>query len=250
MKRHIIIGDIHGCIEELEELLKKIELNKSDKLYLIGDLIDKGLNSVAVVKKIYQLSLIHSVVLILGNHEEKFLRYIKNKDSNRSALQEMQNVQEFDDLLKHLSYNEIEMVQSSFLYYSIPKINVLLVHGGIPENINISKGNSLLWNDIPKERIKKLRLLMMTRMLNEKGDFLGLNDVAQNMYFWADKYDGRFGDVVFGHQPFIGKTVKQFSNAIGIDTGCVFGGALSALIIDENGEKKIIYQEAFKSYCL
>ena len=248
--KHIIFGDIHGCIEEFEQLLKKIDLKKSDKLYFIGDLIDKGPDSIAVVKKVFQLSLIHSVVLILGNHEEKFLRFIKNSESNINALSEMQNTKEFDDLLAHLSINEIEMLQSAFLYYSIPFTNVILIHGGIPEKITITKGNSLLWKDTPKEQLKKMRLLTMTRMLNEKGDFLGLNEVTSNMYFWADKYDGRCGEVIFGHQPFIGKIVKQFSYAIGIDTGCVFGGALSAIIIDEKEEKEIIYQEAFKSYCL
>ena len=85
---------------------------------------------------------------------------------------------------------------------------------------------------------------------SKKGNFLGLNEVAPNMYFWADKYDGRFGKAVFGHQPFIGSTAIEFPNAIGIDTGCVYGGALTALIINSNGEKEIIYQKALKSYCL
>lgn len=249
MYRHIIIGDIHGCIQELEMLLHKLELQIEDKVYLIGDLIDKGPNSLAVVQKLFQLSLNYHVVLILGNHEEKFLRYLKNQEHNESALGKMMNTDDFEQL-SELTTAELEFLKNAYLYYSIPTLDLTLVHGGFHEKTILNSQKTLQWNQIPKEEIKKSRLLTMTRMLNEKGDFMGLNEEAPNMYFWAEKYDGRFGKVVFGHQPFIGEEVKRFPNAFGIDTGCVFGGKLTALVFSQSGEYQVLYQKALKTYCL
>ncbi|MEN9303506.1 MAG: hypothetical protein RL264_1935 [Bacteroidota bacterium] len=249
MTRHIIIGDIHGCIQELELLLDKLNLKKEDKLYFIGDLIDKGPNSPAVVRKVFELSLTFDLVLILGNHEEKFLRYLKNKTNNENALNDMSNIAEFQQL-SVLTADELAFLKNAYLYFYIPNLEVTLVHGGFPENTVIKPQQSIRWSEIAKEDVKKNRLLTMTRMLNEKGNFLGLNENLPEMYFWAEKYNARYGKVVFGHQPFIGEKIKQFPNAFGIDTGCVFGGALSALIFTSSGEFTTESQKALKKYCL
>ena len=88
-KRKIIIGDIHGCIDELKSLVSKIAITSNDELFFIGDLIDKGPDSVAVVKYVYALSKKNKTILILGNHEEKFLRYLHNKAHNVKALEQI-----------------------------------------------------------------------------------------------------------------------------------------------------------------
>lgn len=85
--RNIIIGDVHGCLDELKELINKLELSSADHLFFIGDLIDKGPDSVGVVKYVYELSKLYSTVLILGNHEEKFLRFLYNKVNNKKLWQ-------------------------------------------------------------------------------------------------------------------------------------------------------------------
>jgi predicted MPP superfamily phosphohydrolase len=64
--RHIIIGDVHGCINELKSLIEKLQLEAEDKLYFIGDLIDKGPDSVGVVKFVRELSKRYPLILILG----------------------------------------------------------------------------------------------------------------------------------------------------------------------------------------
>lgn len=96
--RHIVIGDIHGCNLELNALVENLKLTKKDNLYFIGDLIDKGVDSVGVVKTVYSLSRDYNVKLILGNHEEKFLRYVKNKEINQAALNSMKNIDEFQSI--------------------------------------------------------------------------------------------------------------------------------------------------------
>jgi diadenosine tetraphosphatase ApaH/serine/threonine PP2A family protein phosphatase len=88
----------------------------------------------------------------------------------------------------------------------------------------------------------------MTRMLDESGKFVGLDDKIGS-YFWAEKYDGKFGKVVFGHESFVQNNIKEFPNAVGIDTGCVYGGWLTAMIIDENKNVSYISQKALAKYC-
>ena len=106
--RNIIIGDVHGCLDELKELINKLELSSTDNLFFIGDLIDKGPDSVGVVKYVYELSKLYSTVLILGNHEEKFLRFLYNKVNNKKALVEMKTTPDFEILESTLLDDEIE----------------------------------------------------------------------------------------------------------------------------------------------
>jgi hypothetical protein len=249
-KRHIIIGDIHGCINELEKLLKKIHFRPDDSLYFLGDLIDKGPDSVNVVKKVYELSLKHNTKLIFGNHEEKFFRFLKKKENNNSSLQTMTNTEEFEKLALELTKEEINFLMSGCFYFRIEKINIFLVHAGIPDNTELDPTLEIRFGDRFGKELKKLRLLTMTRMLNKNGSFLGLNQTEEGMYFWAEKYDGKYGRVIFGHQPYINNKVHYFPNAVGIDTGCVFGGALTAILICENLTEMLIQEPAEKKYCL
>ena len=81
---------------------------------------------------------------------------------------------------------------------------------------------------------------MRTRYIDaKKGCFIGLGEEKPSDPYWADVYDGRFGHVIFGHQPFI-DGVKYFKHATGIDTGAVFGGTLTALIVNEDCSREIV----------
>lgn len=127
--RNIIIGDVHGCLDELKELINKLELSSADHLFFIGDLIDKGPDSVGVVKYVYELSKLYSTVLILGNHEEKFLRFLYNKVNNKKALAEMKTTPDFEILESTLLDDEIEFLKQSFYTFNIKEQNIVLLHG-------------------------------------------------------------------------------------------------------------------------
>jgi len=78
MPKTYIIGDVHGCIDELQELIQQLAPGAYDQLIFIGDLIDRGPDSSGVVRQVVQWSKQLNVKLILGNHEEKFLRYVQH----------------------------------------------------------------------------------------------------------------------------------------------------------------------------
>ena len=65
-----VTSDIHGCYEELIELLQLIHFSEKDFLYIIGDAIDRGTESIKTLKKIMSMK---NVELLMGNHEEFFL---------------------------------------------------------------------------------------------------------------------------------------------------------------------------------
>ena len=73
--RYILIGDVHGCLVELQALVRRIAPRSDDTFVLLGDLVDKGPDSSAVVRWVRHLATVYRVVLIEGNHEEKHRRW-------------------------------------------------------------------------------------------------------------------------------------------------------------------------------
>ena len=245
--RIIIVGDIHGCIEELNELIHKINLQPSDSLYFIGDLIDRGPDSVAVVKKCYSLSLEYSVKLILGNHEEKFLRYLKHIETKTGLETQMSGVDEFPQLIKGLEKGEIDFLRSAYYSIELQEEKITLLHGGISNQVKFSFPRTYQYGvDNPKE-FKGLDLITKVRYLSPEGKFVGLNEETDADKYWAEVYNGSYGHIYFGHQPFMQELPQNFVHATGLDTGCVFGGWLSAVII-ENGNKSFISVKAKETY--
>jgi serine/threonine protein phosphatase 1 len=79
MARRLVIGDIHGCIDTFRALLDKVALSPSDTLYLLGDYIDKGADSGAVIDQILELQARrYAVVALRGNHEENLIHAHEN----------------------------------------------------------------------------------------------------------------------------------------------------------------------------
>jgi len=241
--RHIIIGDIHGCLSELMTMIQDLNLNTDDKLYFIGDLIDRGPDSLGVVKYVRDLSDKYFTILILGNHEEKLLRFIHHKKMNVEHTFKMQDVNNFNSLVDNLSITDIDFLSSSYLNYNIRDENIILIHGGIPENLKFDFKDNFKYSYELLKANKGLELILKTRYLDDFGNFIGLGKEDENSIFWADKYKGQHGKIIFGHHAIISERPKEYINAINIDTGCVFGGWLSCYII----ENKQFYYKSVKA---
>ncbi|MDR2555689.1 MAG: metallophosphoesterase [Fibromonadaceae bacterium] len=91
MSRTFFIGDIHGCVEELAELFEKFSPNASDKVYQVGDLINKGPNSVATLEFVLK----HNIKCVMGNHEAKLLNILTKQKTELTPkeLKLLDNVQ-------------------------------------------------------------------------------------------------------------------------------------------------------------
>ena len=81
------------------------------------------------------------------------------------------------------------------------------------------------------------------------GDMLELGANKPGDPFWADVYDGSEGLVVYGHDPLWETGLpREAANAIGIDTGCVFGGNLTTLVVSERGKRETLSVPAVRRY--
>src|ERR1700721_1393367 len=85
MQRTLAIGDVHGCLEELRELLRVARYRAdTDRLVFVGDLVDRGPDPVGVVREVRALANAGDVLVMMGNHEEKLVRWFKREDEERT----------------------------------------------------------------------------------------------------------------------------------------------------------------------
>jgi hypothetical protein len=232
--RQIIIGDIHGCIDELNELMQALAPSIDDQLFFIGDLIDRGPDSIGVVRQVVQWSKQMDVKLILGNHEEKFLRYVQHIKDGSGIEKQMKRIDEFPQLLDALGDDELWFLQQAYHSINLPAYNSLLIHGGLCRDIQFSLPATYLYQEDNSDINKQLSLVNKTRYLNPEGKFVSYGEEKPEDIFWADDYKGQFGHIYFGHHPFMQPDPYQFTHATAIDTGCVYGGWLTAVELSDN----------------
>lgn len=240
--RTIVIGDVHGCLYELARLIDLLKLEQGDRLVFVGDLIEKGPASKAVVELVMGLfDEYEGSVLVSGNHEEKQI-YIHLRGRETS------------DATKNFEDAHWDFLFDGVLFHRIPELNLLVVHGGLypdffanhgeigelPENWRRGGGKRM-------DRMRRFRMIRHVRKL--EGTMVSLGDEGDDTHHWSEWYDGREGYVVYGHQPYF-DGVRFSPHALGIDTGCVHGGSLMAAIFtDDNPTPRFISQKAAKVYC-
>lgn len=211
--RTIIIGDIHGCLDEWKGLLEKVafEQNK-DRLILVGDLINKGpypYETLLFARKL-------NCEVVMGNHERAYLLWLQGKKKAYQGFQSLKNkmlpnLDQWIDWFEHLPF-----------YIDDPAF--IVVHAGINPNIPLDKTDPHL----------------LTTIRNWNG--VSHTTSTESDPAWFDTYK-KDKLIVFGHWAKLGLLVKK--NVIGLDSGCVYGNKLSAVILPE---RKIVHYPAKKVY--
>jgi len=230
--RVFCIGDVHGCLDELNDLIKMMRLTSHDRIVFAGDLVDKGPDSAGVVKRVRELAKAYNVQVCFGNHEEMHVRWM-NKPADRKT--EMKRHAEFEEIHKGMSDADREFLSSTRLYVSVP--GGIVTHAGVPEFLK-SLPPDVPFKDLPKKTKDMAKQMCRLRYIDDQGNFVGLYETDPDVHtFWAEVYDGRFGHVYFGHQPYMEDKAKDFENATGLDLGCVFGGYLLAVELAEDGTR-------------
>ena len=214
--RLIAIGDIHGCHKEFEDLLEKLELKTSDRVILLGDLINRGPDSaqvIALARKYAQFSL-------LGNHELRLLNYRKTGDPTHLKKSDY-------DTLKQLNSRDWAYLNEMPLTYHDKELSIVFVHGGfLPEPA---------WHRQPA------RVVTRIQVIDKDGNPCKRSD-APGAPHWSELWSGP-PFVVYGHTS--RPDVSRLKWSLGIDTACAMGGSLSACILPE---KKIVQVKAREKY--
>lgn len=211
--RTIVVGDIHGCCQELKQLISELikckKYNpKKDRLIFLGDYIDRGDDPRGVIRYIRQLQeKYNNVIALMGNHEDMMINYVNgDKDSYweyNGYEKTLKSYAGYPDDFK----DDYKWVKTLPLYFEDE--HHIYVHAGIDPKIPMEKQNrnTLLW--------------------------------VRDRFIYS--YSNFSKPVIFGHTPELAGVYSTLAGNIGIDTGCVFGGKLTAMIIESDGTESGYY---------
>ena len=225
INKTIIYSDLHGCFNEFKELRAKINPTKDDKEIIVGDILDRGLYSYELLKYIAK----NNISSILGNHEYKYIRYKKHQTIFETTGKKNPIILSSDQqkLYKKLTDEDFAYLESLPFFVKID--NLTVIHAGITNEIDL---------DTAKKR--DLEKILWIRKLDKNQKTLSLNDNNSSSKPWSEYYDGNQGFIVYGHEVFDEVKVDKYS--FGIDTGCVYGNKLTALIISNTRNPMKNYQ--------
>lgn len=200
MPRTIIIGDIHGCRDELLDLLAAIGHVAGDRVISVGDMVVRGPDPAGTVELLRSLG----ALAVRGNHEERVIR-ASDGHALHPAVSDMTRIAAYALRAEH-----IEWFRSLPLWLDLPEHNARVVHAGVvPE--------------IPIERQAK-EVLMTVRCIGHGGKPVSKREGKP----WGKLYRGP-PHIVFGHNAQEEPQIHKW--ATGIDTGCVYGGRLTAMVL-------------------
>lgn len=245
MSRLFIIGDIHGMADELVELIHKLNPQPGDRFAFLGDYVDKGYDSLVTMHEVQGLLEEYpGSVAICGNHEESAMRlYAKaQKQGNWDGLRKVDR----EPWLKDMTEDDYQWLRSLPLL-ARPLPGIVMVHGGMfPAFFDNHEIGDVpeAWHKGGGKRMDRMRRFLRIRhvykpgVLSAKGKDIGgnmvsLGDEGDDTLNWADCYDGREGFAFYGHAPQKSGNPVLHSHAMGLDTGAVFGGRLTAAVLDE-----------------
>jgi protein phosphatase len=229
-----IIGDVHGCYDELVKLLADLGYVNNNETWIhpegrkavfAGDLVDRGPKTPEVLKLVMSMTATGNAYCVPGNHDIKLMRWLSGKNVQaKHGLQESIDqlsleTQEFRDQVK-------KFLDGLISHYVFDGGKLVVAHAGLKESMQ-GRGSGA---------VREFCLYgETTGEIDEFGLPVRLN--------WAAEYKGR-AMVVYGHTPV--PEAQWLNNTIDIDTGCVFGGSLTAL---RYPERELVAVKAAKVYC-
>lgn len=242
-----IIGDIHGCCDELEQLLEQLGYERlavhdaplwgkvsyrhpeGRKAFFVGDLVDRGPRVVDVLRIARNMVELGDAMCVPGNHDIKLLRKLhgKNPQMTHGLAQSWSEIEALDDEVREPFCKELARFLDGLVsHYVLDDRKLVVAHAGMKEELQ-GRGSG------------KVREFALYGETTGETDEFGL-PVRCN---WAAEYRGT-ALVVYGHTPV--PEPEWLNRTINVDTGCVFGGKLTAL---RYPEKEFVSVPALQTYC-
>jgi len=229
-----IIGDVHGCFDELMELLRKLGYEvegtrvtppEGRKLVFLGDLVDRGPKIPEVLELVMGMVEAKTALCVPGNHDIKLERALQGRKVQRTygLVESLAQLEDRDgDFCKRVR----AFIDSLVSHYVLDEGRLVVAHAGMKE-------------DMAGRASGAVRQFAIYGDTTGESDEFGL-PVRQD---WAAGYRGESA-VVYGHTPT--PRAEWLNETINIDTGCVFGGALTAL---RYPERELVAVPAAQVYC-
>lgn len=228
-----IIGDIHGCCTELEMLLDKLGYVKSGGVYshpegrkaaFLGDFCDRGERNVDVLRLVMDMVKSGSAISVPGNHDMKLLRFFRGKNISMTYGID-KTIADIDAQGEEFKGEVMSFIEGLVSHYVLDDGKLVISHAGMKQEY-IGRSSA---------RIRDFCLYGET---TGETDTYGLPVRVD----WAADYRGR-ATIVYGHVE--GKDIRVQNNTYCIDTGCVFGGKLTAM---RYPEREFVSVDALRQY--
>lgn len=237
-----VIGDVHGCGDELESLLERlgyqVEFGEQSgertckvtpptdrKAVFVGDLVDRGPRVMDVLRLVMSMVEDGTALCVIGNHEDKFLRWLRGRNVNIShglaetiAQLELES-QEFRDQVR-------SFLDRLVSHYWLDDGKLCVAHAGLTESM-VGRASAAV------------RAFALYGETTGETDEFGF----PVRYNWAGEYRGK-SKVVYGHTAVV--EAEWLNGTICVDTGCIFGGKLTALRYPDN---ELVAVPAANVYC-
>lgn len=202
MPRTLFIGDVHSCADELAELVDRAALVTGDRVYLTGDLLSRGPKPHEVLKLYRELGAQAPV----GNHEQRLLdarraRQRREKGPRLSASHQA--------IVDELTDEDWELLAGLPLFVEVPEHNIVLAHAGIDPSL--------------PRHLQDPWVVTHVRSIDAEG-----KPSEKWGKPWGEIYEGP-EHIVFGHNA--RKVPQLHPFATGLDTGCVYGGRLTGMLL-------------------
>jgi hypothetical protein len=208
MGRTIVIGDVHGCKVELEELLEKTGFTSGDRLVFVGDLVARGPDSLGVLDVVRRAG----ALLVRGNHEEKILEWRRERRAHARGGPEPRPLGRLHaDVAAGLRPVDWSLLSTAPLWLDLPEHAMRVVHAGVVPGVPIEE--------------QRKKTLLHVRTIGANGE---PREDKDGKALWGKAYEGA-PHVVFGHNAASEPQLHPW--ATGLDTGCVYGGHLTALVL-------------------
>jgi protein phosphatase len=224
-----IIGDVHGCRAELTELLTTLGYDLEQdaagrpvnarhpggrRAIFVGDLVDRGPDTPGVLRLVMGMVTAGTAFCVAGNHEVKLLKALRGKNVKRSHGLDA-SMEQLDLETPEFRAAVERFIDGLISHYVFDGGNLVVAHAGLIER----------YHGRASGRVREFCLYGQT---TGETDEYGL----PVRYPWAAEYRGR-AVVAYGHTPV--PAAEWLNNTLCVDTGCVFGGRLTALNYPERG---------------
>jgi len=219
--RLVIVGDVHGCPDELEQLLKVVGFGKGDQLVHTGDLVSKGPDSHGSVA----LARHYNALGVRGNHDQRVLDWRAAQQANQ-PLPELKP--KHKTVVSQLNNSDWAYLASLPFYLRTHAPDgrpLVIVHAGVVPGIPLEE--------------QKTRDLISLRSINADGT--GSSKLTDGVP-WAPLFTGH-EEIIFGHDAVRG--MQHTPHALGLDTGCCYGRELSCYLLPE---RRIVSVHAKRTY--
>ncbi len=205
MGRTFLVGDVHGCHDELARLVDAANLSAADRLVLVGDLVARGPES----GKVVELARQRGALRVRGNHEAHLLNWRHRRNGGQPGAASPKRLgaahQKAADQLSEADWDYLEDAPVTL---ELPEHGVRVVHAGMDPR--------LPWSEQSADVLVTIRHVKSA-------------DGAAEAVPWGTLYQGP-PHVVFGHDARAGLQIHAWCT--GLDTGCVYGGMLTGMMLE------------------